>query len=279
MIIAVLSGKGGTGKTFVAVNLSASAKDAVYLDCDVEEPNGRLFLKPEQVTSSPVTVLLPTFDGDKCTGCRKCMEFCRFNALVFVKNKPMVYPEVCHSCGGCALICPEHAVAEIPRQVGAVEEGISGSVRVVTGILNTGEVSAVPVVKAVLEKGVPDSGLAIVDCPPGSGCSVMESVSHADYCLLVAEPTAFGLYNFKMVHRLVRLLHKPCGVIINKANGEYCPLEHFCTKTDTPVLLRIPYSADLAARTAAGEVAVRQDEPMARIFHGLLGKIGEGVAR
>lgn len=279
MTVAVLSGKGGTGKTFVSVNLAAAAKDAVYLDCDVEEPNGRLFLKPEQVTSSPVTVPLPAFDGEKCTGCRKCVEFCRFNALVFVKNKPMVFPEVCHFCGGCALICPEHAVAETPRQVGTLEEGVSGSVRVVTGILNTGEVSAIPVIKNVLQKAVRGSGLAIVDCPPGSGCSVMESVSRADYCLLVAEPTAFGFHNFKMVHRLVRLLRRPCGVVINKVNGVYYPLEQFCAETNTPILLRIPYSAELAKRTAFGEVAVRHDGPMAETFRGLLDEIRKEAAR
>jgi len=279
MTVAVLSGKGGTGKTFVSVNLSAAAKDAVYLDCDVEEPNGRLFLKPEQVTSSPVAVLLPAFDGKKCTGCRKCVEFCRFNALVFVKNKPMVFPEVCHFCGGCMRVCPEHAVMETLRAVGAVEEGVSGGVRVVTGILNTGEVSAVPVIKTVLKKSVRDGGLTVVDCPPGSGCSVMESVSRADYCLLVAEPTAFGFHNFKMVHRLVRLLHKPCGVVINKASGEYSPLEQFCVDINTPILLRIPYSAELAKRTAAGEVAVRRDAAMAEIFRGLLNEIRKEAPR
>lgn len=279
MTVAVLSGKGGTGKTFVSVNLAAASKDAAYLDCDVEEPNGRLFLKPKQVLSSPVTVPLPAFDGEKCTGCRKCVEFCRFNALVFVKNMPMVFPEVCHSCGGCALICPEHAVTETPRQVGIVEEGLSGGIRVVTGILNPGEVSAIPVIKAVLQKGMHAEGLTVVDCPPGSGCSVMESVSRADYCLLVAEPTAFGFHNFKMVHKLVRLLHKSCGVVINKASGEYLPLEQFCAETDTPILLRIPYSAELAAHTAAGEIAVWQDTSAAVTFRELLTGLEKEAAR
>ncbi len=279
MTVAVLSGKGGTGKTFVSVNLAAVAKNAVYLDCDVEEPNGRLFLKPEKVKALPVTVPLPTFDGEKCNGCRKCVEFCNFNALVFVRNKPMVFPEVCHSCGGCALVCPEHAVTETPREVGTVEEGLSGGVRVVTGILNPGEVSAVPAIKAVLQRGGKGCGLTVVDCPPGSGCSVMESVSRADYCLLVAEPTAFGFHNFKMVHKLVRLLHKPCGVVINKTDGEYPPLEQFCTETSTPVLLRIPYSAQLAERTAAGEVAVQQDESAAELFRSLLTRIRKEAAQ
>lgn len=278
MKVAVLSGKGGTGKTFVSVNLAATAEEAIYLDCDVDEPNGRLFLKPEQVTSSQVTVTIPSFESERCIGCRKCVEFCRFNALVFMRNKPMVFSEVCHSCGGCTLVCPADAVTEIPREVGTVEEGLSVGVRVITGILNTGEVSAVPVIKDVLHKAVHESGLTVVDCPPGSGCPVMESVSHADYCLLVTEPTAFGLHNFKMVHKLIYLLHKPCGVIINKADVEYPPLEQYCAETNTPILLHIPYSAELATRTAAGEIAVRHDEVIAELFCDLLDAIRKKVS-
>lgn len=273
MRVAVLSGKGGTGKTFVSVNLASVAQNATYLDCDVEEPNGQLFLKPEKVSTLPVTVPLPAFDGEKCTGCRKCVDFCHFNALVFVRNQPMVFAEVCHSCGGCTLVCPEGAVKESLREVGCVKEGVAGDVRVVTGILNLGEVSAVPVIKAVLQKSKNERGLTVIDCPPGSGCSVMESVSQADYCVLVAEPTAFGFHNLKMVHKLVRLLQKPCGIVINKANGEYPLLNQFCAETNTPLLLRIPYDAKVAERTAAGQVAVLQEAAMAEIFRNLLTQI------
>ncbi|MGE4276274.1 MAG: 4Fe-4S binding protein [Lawsonibacter sp.] len=273
MNIAVLSGKGGTGKTFVSVNLAVTAKDAVYLDCDVEEPNGRLFLKPEQVKETPVYTLIPEFDAAKCTGCRTCVEFCRYNALVFVREKPMVFSEVCHSCGGCALLCPEQAVTETRHPVGVVEEGVSGGVRVITGILNTGEASAVPVIQAVLRAGEEKETMTIIDCPPGSGCPVMESVIRADYCILVAEPTAFGFHNFKMVHKLVTLLHKPCGVVMNKEDGAYAPLEEFCTAHQTPILLHIPYSRKLAELSAAGEIAVEQDAETAKTFRDLLAAV------
>lgn len=278
MTVAVLSGKGGTGKTFVAVNLAAAAGSAAYLDCDVEEPNGRLFLKPTHMAASPVTVCLPSFDGAACAGCRKCVDFCRFHALVFVGGKPVVFPEVCHACGGCALVCPTHAVTETRREVGTVEEGVSGNIRVVTGILHTGEVSAVPVIKAVLKQGITPDRLTVVDCPPGSGCSVMESVSRADLCLLVAEPTAFGFHNFKMVHELARLLHKPCAVVINKASGAYPPLEEYCAGTNTPIVLRLPYSRALAAGTAAGEIAVQRDALTAQRFEHLLAVLEKGAA-
>jgi len=276
MRVAVLSGKGGTGKTFVSVNLAAAAKKAFYIDCDVEEPNGRLYWKPKVEKETPVSVLVPVFDDQKCSGCRTCVEFCHFHALAFVKNSPMVFHEVCHSCGGCALVCPERAVSEIPRSVGAVEEGVSSGVRVVTGILNTGEASAVPVIKETL-RASGKTELTVIDCPPGSGCPVMESVKFADCCLLVAEPTAFGFHNFKMVHRLAALLHKPCGVVINKGDAPYAPLEEYCAAQNLPVLLRIPYTERLAALGAAGEIAVERDAELAQAFKGLLSAVKGGL--
>lgn len=276
MKVAVLSGKGGTGKTFVSVNLAAAAKSAVYIDCDVEEPNGRLYWKPNIARETPVDVLVPAFDAKICSGCRKCVEFCHFHALAFVKDSPMVFPEVCHSCGGCTIVCPEHAVTEVPRPVGAVEEGMSGDVRVVTGILNAGEVSAVPAIKAALRAGG-EAEFTVIDCPPGSGCAVMESVKDADCCLLVTEPTAFGFHNFKMVHRLAALLQKPCGVIINKADTLYAPLEEYCTQQGLPVLLRVPYSWQLAALGAGGEIAIQHDAALAKAFRGLLDAIRRGA--
>ena len=269
MKIAVLSGKGGTGKTFVSVNLAAVAGQAVYVDCDVEEPNGRLFFKPENPKEESVFTLLPTFDETKCNGCRKCVDFCRFNALVFVKNKPMVFPEICHACGGCVLVCPNGAVSETKRTVGVIETGQSGEVRVVTGVLNTGEASGIPVIKAVLHKADPD-GLTVVDCPPGSSCSVMESVFDADFCILVAEPTAFGLHNLEMVYKLVRIFKKPLGIVINKADEPYRALETFCAQNQIPILCRIPYSNKLATLCAHAEIAVMQDSESRRLFTQLL---------
>lgn len=274
MKIAVLSGKGGAGKTFTAVNLAVAAGQACYIDCDVEEPNGRLFFKPENIRRERVNSLLPDFDSEKCSGCRACVDFCRFHALVFIKSRPQVFAEVCHSCGGCALICPEGAVRERTRPVGWVETGQWGSVKVVSGVLDPGEASGAPVIKAALEKA---EGLTVIDCPPGSACPVMESVAGADYCLLVAEPTAFGLHNLRMVHELSRLLGKPCGVVINKQLREYEPLERFCREEGLPVLLRLPYSGEIASACAEGQIMAAGKAELKAVFRELLDKIGGGL--
>lgn len=271
MKIAVLSGKGGAGKTFVAVNLAATAGKATYIDCDVEEPNGRLFWKPENLRNTPVTTLLPEFDAAKCTGCRQCVQFCRFHALIYIKEKPLVFPEVCHSCGGCLMACPEGAIREVQKQIGVLEEGTHQDVRVVTGILNPGEASGVPVIREALKKS---EGLTIVDCPPGSACSAMESIMDVDYCLLVVEPTAFGFHNFQMVHQLATLLQKPCGVIINKQAESYEPLECYCQEKALPVLDRIPYDSALGKRIAENEIAVACIPQQKQRFESILKKIG-----
>lgn len=273
MKIAVLSGKGGAGKTFVSVNLAAAAERAVYIDCDVEEPNGRLFLRPTGTERETVTRDLPQFDKEKCIGCRKCVDFCRFNALVLVKKKPMLFDEVCHSCGGCALVCPEGAVAWHKHPVGTVEVGQRGDITVVTGELNIGEASGIPVEQRAMELGFSAGETIIIDCPPGSACSVMEAVNEADYCILVAEPTAFGLHNLEMVYELVRLLGKRCGIIINKYEAPYESLEAFGKEREVPVLCRIPYSAETARRSAAGEVAVEYDEDLRTMLRGVLREV------
>lgn len=273
MKIACLSGKGGAGKTFVAVNLAAAAGNCTYIDCDVEEPNGRLFFKPQDVQSSIVNTLLPAFDPGKCSGCKACVKACRFHALIYIREKPMVFSEVCHSCGLCRMVCPQQAISETEKAVGIIETGYHGKVKVVTGILNTGEASGVPIIRQALEQA---EGLTIIDCPPGSACSVMESIMEADYCLLVTEPTAFGFHNFQMVHELASLLKKPCGVVINKQTAPYGPLESFCDRQGIPVLDRIPYDGELAKSIAGNEIAAEISPEEARRFRALLGRIGGG---
>ena len=270
MKIACLSGKGGAGKTLTAVNLAAVAEQAVYIDCDVEEPNGRLFFQPDQVTSLQVSTLLPVFDAERCTGCKKCVQFCRFHALMYIKEKPMVFSEVCHSCGGCSLVCPENAITEREKPVGILEIGTAKNVRVVTGILNPGEASGIPIIREALKQA---DGFTVLDCPPGSACSVMECVMDADFCVLVAEPTAFGFHNFQMVYELVSLLGKPCGVVINKQDAPYEPLEQFCREQGLPILARIPYDSHIAALAATGQIVSSHSLEMTHLFSELLEQI------
>lgn len=274
--IAVLSGKGGTGKTLVSVNLAAAAGEAVYLDCDVEEPNGHLFFKPETPKEETVAVKIPHIDADRCTGCRKCVEFCAFHALAFVKTRSLLFDEVCHSCGGCALLCPAEAIWEADKAVGTVSSGRSGTVAVHTGRLNIGETSGIPIIKRLLGQ-IPNGGKrpVLIDCPPGSACAVMESIREADFCVLVAEPTVFGAHNLAMVYELVTLLGKPSGAVLNKCLDGENPSERFCLERQVPILGRIPFDAELGALNSEGKIAVRESERVRDLFAALLGRIGE----
>lgn len=279
MRIAVLSGKGGAGKTLVSVNLAAAAGRAVYVDCDVEEPNGHLFLKPEDVETTEITVQLPRFDGDKCTGCRKCVDFCRFNALAFIQDKPLLFPEVCHSCGGCAVLCPAQAVSEAPYTVGVVERGHSRDLTVLTGRMNPGNASGSPIIKALYRQLAEEKELTIMDCPPGSACLVMESIQDADYGVLVAEPTIFGAHNLAMVYELMQVFHKPFGVVLNKCTGGADPSEAFCQAHGIRILGRIPFEERLGRLNGNGEVAAWADEAYAQLFGELLQTILKEAAR
>lgn len=273
MKIAVLSGKGGTGKTFVSTNLAAAIRGSTYLDCDIEEPNGYLFLKPKITNSWKVSVLIPEFETDKCGGCRKCVQFCKYNALAFIKGKPRLFAEICHSCGGCQLLCPDGAITETGRDIGVIERGEANGVTVFTGILKNGEATGVPIIRQLL-KSAPTTGNVIIDCPPGSACSVMESIKSADYCLLVAEPTLFGLHNLELVTRLVKLFGKPCGIVINKTVGTENFIEDFASSQSLAVLCKIPYDTQLGALNAKGMLAVK-DEHYKEIFTNLYNSILE----
>lgn len=275
--IAVLSGKGGTGKTLVSVNLAAAAEKSVYVDCDVEEPNGHLFFKPEDLNDKPVSILIPMIDQSLCTGCRSCTEFCKFNALAFVKDKVIVFDEVCHSCGGCVLLCPAGAITEKEKPIGRILEGTSRNVNVFSGMLNTGEVSGVPIIKDLLKKIKEEEQLTLIDCPPGSACVVMESIKDADFCVLVAEPTVFGVHNLNMVYELVRLFQKPFGVVLNKCLDEQNPAEFFCKEKDIPVLGSIPFDAELGTLNSNAEIAVRVSEKYRVLFTELLENVKKEV--
>jgi MinD superfamily P-loop ATPase len=278
MMIAVLSGKGGTGKTLVSVNLASAAEKSTYIDCDVEEPNGHLFFKPEEVQEEIISVLIPEVDDGRCDGCRKCVDFCRFNALAFINNKPVVYDEVCHSCGGCILVCPQTALTEKEKVIGKVQKGKSDQVTVYTGILNIGEPSGIPIIKKLLsEKNLHENKLTVVDCPPGSACIVMESIKDADYCILVAEPTIFGVHNLNMVYELVKLFDKPFGVVLNKCLEDDNPAEKFCIEKSIKILGRIPFDTTLGSLNSNAEIAVRENDQYREMFSALLNTVRNEV--
>lgn len=277
MKIAVLSGKGGTGKTLVSVNLASMMKAAIYMDCDVEEPNGHLFFKPENTQVNNVSVWIPDIDSEKCTGCRACAVFCKFNALAYINQKIKVFESVCHACGGCALICPEKAITERPKSIGVIEAGVSQSVEVVTGRLNTGEESGVPIIKALLKMKKEETRPMVIDCPPGSSCMVMESIQDADFCLLVAEPTIFGRHNLEMVYELVTLFQKPFGVLLNKTVTGENPSEIFCLENNIPILGRIPFDSQLGTINSNGGIVAREDAHYKMLFETLLKNIEDEV--
>lgn len=272
MNIAVLSGKGGTGKTLLSVNMAAASKSATYIDCDVEEPNGYLFFKPEAIVEENVSVKIPEVDKELCSGCRKCVDFCKFNALAFIKKAPIVFGDICHSCGGCSLLCPENAITEKDKVIGKIEKGKSQGIDVYTGILNTGEVSGVPIIEKLLEenRATDNEKLSIIDCPPGSACIVMESIKDADFCVLVAEPTAFGAHNLEMVYELVSLFGKPFGVVLNKCLDGENPSEEFCKEKGIKILGRVPFEKELGELNSNAKIAARESERYNKLFKNIL---------
>ena len=280
MKIAVLSGKGGTGKTLVSVNLASVADSATYVDCDVEEPNGHLFLKPENISTTPVNKKMPVSDPDRCTGCGKCADFCKFNAIACIKGKWMLFDDVCHSCGGCSIVCPEKAISETDKTIGYIKSGTSDSVNIYTGTMNVGEASGVPIINSLLQATRKvKTPFTVIDCPPGSACTVMESIQDADYCVLVAEPTIFGAHNLSMVYNLVKVFNKPFGVVLNKCLDEENPSEEFCKDHNIKILTKIPFNKDLGTLNSNGKIIVNEKEEYRNLFKGLLDTVEKEVAR
>lgn len=283
MKIAVASGKGGTGKTTVAVNLALSvggpacrepAEPVQLLDCDVEEPNCHIFLKPELTDKQVVTVPVPYVDEDKCTACGKCGEICQYSAIVSLKTKPLVFPEMCHGCGGCALVCPENAISEVGREVGVIERGTANHCAFVHGRLRIGEAMSPPLIRAV-KKASGSDGLVIIDAPPGTSCPVIEAVKGSDYVILVTEPTPFGLHDLQLAVEMVRKMAILFGVVINRVGIGDDRVHKFCAGEQIPVLVEIPDDRRIAEVYSRGENIVHALPEYQPLFNALIACIKE----
>jgi len=272
MIISVASGKGGTGKTLVAASLALSLSDnyrVQLLDCDVEEPNANILLHLAMNQSQPVYIPIPKVDEAKCTYCGKCAEVCAYNAIAVLKGKVLVFPELCHGCGACSYLCPESAITEEGREVGVVERGGSGNLELIHGRLAIGEAMAPPVIREV-KKYIDPANIVIIDVPPGTSCPVVEAVKGSGFCLLVTEPTPFGLNDLSLAVEVVRKLGMPCGVVINRVGIGGEEVEKYCHREEIPVLLRIPLDRNIAMLYSKGiplvEGVPRWREEFLRLF-------------
>jgi MinD superfamily P-loop ATPase len=261
MIIAVASGKGGTGKTTIATSMALVLADldqsVSVLDCDVEAPNAHLFLQPEFRLSQNVDRLIPDVDADSCTACGRCAEVCQFHAIVVLGQKTLVFPELCHGCGSCTLECPEQAITEVPEKLGVLEAGVTPQgIRFAHGLLDVGEPMAVPVIHQLKKWQPSQSSVSIWDSPPGTSCPVVESIRGADFLLLVTEPTPFGLHDLKLAAQLAAELGIPAGVVINRNGIGDTQVEMFCHQVDIPILMRIPLEREVGAGIAQGKALI-----------------------
>lgn len=257
-VIAVASGKGGTGKTTFAVNLAAALEtNVMYLDADVEEPNGHIFLKPDIKEEIPVEVLIPEADQARCTGCGACKNACQFNAIILLKGEVLFFPELCHSCGACVLACPHSILFEKKRQVGIIRQGDSKEICFAEGRLKEGEAKAPPVIKELHEYLTRDK-VCIIDVAPGSSCNAIEGIKPGDFVVLVTEPTPFGLHDLELAVKVVQRLDLPHGVIINKSDLGNKQVEAYCDKNAIPILMKIPFDRQIALLSSLGRLLVNE---------------------
>lgn len=279
MIISIASGKGGTGKTLVATSLALSLKDngkVQLIDCDVEEPNDHIFLKPTFTKKEMVSIPIPKVDEEKCTHCGKCAEVCAYNAIASMKKKVLVFPELCHGCGACSYLCPEDAISEIDKEVGVVEIGYSDSIQFAHGKLNVGEVMAPPVIRKVKELINPECTV-IIDVSPGTSCPVVESIRGSDFCLLVTEPTPFGLNDLILAVEVLRKLDIPSGVVLNRVGVGDKKVEEYCLRENIPILLTIPLDTQIASYYSRGIPLVEGIPQWREHFLELFDKVNEKV--
>jgi len=268
MIVAVASGKGGTGKTFVATNLAVVRANVDFIDCDVEAANAHLFLHPEIEEIQQANATAPEPILDRCTVCGECVRRCRFNALALVAGKVLVFPELCHDCGVCFSVCPADALGEKQHRLGTVRRGRYAFGAFADGELEIGEVRSAAVIARVKEFLRPSRD-TILDCPPGASCSMVESLDGADLCLVVTEPTPLGLHDLEVTADLLDYLGIPCGVVINRCDLGSAPVEQFCRERDVPILARIPFDRRISTCYSRGELVIGRAEVYDRVFEEL----------
>jgi len=270
MIIAVASGKGGTGKTTVATNLALTIGSVHFLDCDVEEPNAHLFLKPIFQETLPVTVPIPEVHAQKCIGCGICAEVCAYHAIAVLptpdkKPKVLIFQNLCHACGACSLLCPKGAITEKQRSIGVIEKGVCGNIQFIQGKMNVGEVLS-PVIIRRVKTMIDPSVETIIDAPPGTSCPVVAAIRGVDFCVLVTEPTPFGLHDLELAVGVVRQLKIPFGVVINRTGLGNNAVETYCCEENIPVLAQIPFNREIAVCYSEGKMLIDTIDGMAEVF-------------
>ncbi|MDP8257849.1 MAG: ATP-binding protein [Candidatus Aadella gelida] len=285
MIISVASGKGGTGKTTVSTSLALSiGKDAQILDCDVEEPNAHIFIKPKIEKKESVSIPVPKIDESKCVFCGKCQEACVYNVIAVIpatserSGKTLTFQELCHGCGACSYLCPVGAIKEVPRETGIIEMGYAGDLEFIHGRLNIGEAMAPPLIREVKKK-IDKNKTVIIDAPPGTSCPVITSIQGSDYCLLVTEPTPFGLNDLVLAVEVLKEMNVPFGVVINRADLGDSKTEEYCEKENIPILMRVPFNKEIAQSYSKGIPIIEGMPEYKRSFEELLKKIKEEMKK
>lgn len=273
MNIAVLSGKGGTGKTTVTSNLAVNVPGCTVIDTDVEEPNLHIFFDFEISQKESIETEYPKINMEKCDLCGKCGDFCRYNAILPAKDRVLVFKEICHNCGGCGIVCPAGAIQYEKREIGKIYSGKSNSmIKMKYGELNIGEMSGVRIIEQI-KKSVEEDPIVFIDAPPGTSCATVAAVEEVDYAIIVSEPTPFGVSDMKMVVEMLRSMNIPFGVVVNKAGLGNNEIYEYCRDEKIDILENIPYSRDIAEFYAHGVIFSQNIESYKKLFTNLFQKI------